>query len=271
MSAARAYRISAASGIHKGDREYQQDQVLLLPHPRVKGCLLAVVADGMGGRSGGRKASDQVILTGRQLFERYVPGQDDAKTTLEQMAREAHAVIRLTGIAAEEEPHSTFAAMIIDPDGRCTWAHSGDSRLYHFHGQMLIKRSLDHSYVQTLVDQGQITPEQAHIHPKANILVGCLGIETDPPIAYHVIHALRPGDTLMVCSDGIWHYFTEAELGSVLAALSPREASEFLIDKARVRARGSADNLSLAVVKIDPPRDHGAAQPLTVPPVTGLR
>jgi Serine/threonine protein phosphatase len=70
---AEALRLLAATGIHKGDREYQQDQVALLVHPRHKGCILAVVADGMGGRSGGRKASDQVMLTARQLFERYSP------------------------------------------------------------------------------------------------------------------------------------------------------------------------------------------------------
>jgi serine/threonine protein phosphatase PrpC len=56
----------------------------------------------------------------------------------------------------------------------------------------------------------------------------------------------------MACSDGVWHYFTNAELGSVLAGLSPREATEFLIDKARNRARGGGDNLSLVVVRIEP-------------------
>ena len=56
----KGYRLTAATGIHKGDRAYQQDQVALLSHPRAPGCVLGVVADGMGGRSGGRKASDQV-------------------------------------------------------------------------------------------------------------------------------------------------------------------------------------------------------------------
>ncbi|MCM3377956.1 hypothetical protein M3654_23380, partial [Bacillus licheniformis] len=59
----KGYRIQASTGIHKGDRDYQQDQVNLLQHMRVANCLLAVLADGMGGRSGGRKASDQVMLT----------------------------------------------------------------------------------------------------------------------------------------------------------------------------------------------------------------
>ena len=73
----KGYRITASTGIHKGDRDYQQDQVALLSHARVNGCILGVVADGMGGRSGGRKASDQVMLTSRQLFERFDPSIDN--------------------------------------------------------------------------------------------------------------------------------------------------------------------------------------------------
>ena len=72
-SMTKAFRLIASTGIHKGDREYQQDQVALISHDRHNGCVLGVIADGMGGRSGGRKASDQVMMTARQLFERYSP------------------------------------------------------------------------------------------------------------------------------------------------------------------------------------------------------
>ncbi len=65
------FRLTATTGIHRGDRAYQQDQVEILPHDRVPGCMLAVLADGMGGKSGGRKAADQVLLTARQIFDRY--------------------------------------------------------------------------------------------------------------------------------------------------------------------------------------------------------
>jgi serine/threonine protein phosphatase PrpC len=90
------------------------------------------------------------------------------------------------------------------------------------------------------------------VHPQSNILMGCLGAEDDPPSDLHYITQLRPGDILMACSDGVWHYFSPTELGSVLASLSPREASEFLIEKARSRGRGSGDNLSLVIVKLEP-------------------
>jgi serine/threonine protein phosphatase PrpC len=248
----KGYRITASTGIHKGDREYQQDQVALVAHSRVPGCVLAIVADGMGGRSGGRKASDQVMLTAKQLFDRYSPDHDDAGSVLKQIVHEAHIVIKLTAISSEQEPHSTIAGFIINPAGDCHWVHAGDSRIYHFNNGRLVKRSMDHSYVQTLVDRGELTEEEANVHPQSNILMGCLGAEDDPPITHHVIDQLKPGDVLMCCSDGVWHYFSPNELGSVLSSLSPREATEFLIEKARSRGRGGGDNMSLAIVKLEP-------------------
>ncbi len=248
----KGYRLSASTGIHKGDREYQQDQIVLLSHPRFPGCVLGVVADGMGGRSGGRKASNQVMLTAKQLFERYSPDHDDAAALLKQMVQEAHIVIKLTAISAEQEPHSTLAAFLINPAGDCHWVHAGDSRIYHFHAGKLVKRTMDHSYVQTLVDKGELTEEEANVHPQSNILMGCLGAEDDPPCELHFIPQLKPGDVLMACSDGVWHYFNTSELGSVLSSLAPRESTEYLIDKARMRGRGGGDNLSILVVKFDP-------------------
>jgi serine/threonine protein phosphatase PrpC len=192
------------------------------------------------------------MLTCKQLFERYSPDHDDTPSLLKQMVQESHVVIKLTAISAEQEPHSTIAAFIINPDGECWWAHAGDSRIYHFHGHRLVKRTMDHSYVQTLVDRGELTEEEANVHPQSNILMGCLGAEEDPPTDLHHIVQLRPGDTLMACSDGVWHYFSPDELGSVLSSLSPREASEFLIEKARQRGHGGGDNLSLVIVKLEP-------------------
>ena len=248
----KGYRLTASTGIHKGDREYQQDQVALVNHHRVNGCVLAVVADGMGGRSGGRKASDQVMMTAKQLFERYSPEVDDAAAMLMQMVQEAHIVIKLTAISSEQEPHSTIAAFLINPGGDCYWAHAGDSRVYHYHGNKFVKRTLDHSYVQALVNRGELTEEQANVHPQSNILMGCLGTEADPTVDIHFIPKLRAGDCLMACSDGVWHYFTPTEIGSVLSTLSARESTEFLIEKARSRGHGGGDNLSLVVVKLEP-------------------
>ncbi len=246
-----SYRLSAATGLHRGDRAYQQDQVEILVHDRVPGCALAVLADGMGGKSGGRKAADQVILTAQQLFERYSPARDDPAEALKQLVNEAHLMIKLTAITSEEEPHSTVAAFLISPSRECHTIHAGDSRVYHFRAAEMVSRSTDHSFVQRLVNEGQLSEEEANHHPQSNLLTGCLGTTQDPPLTLGRIDHLEVGDAVLACSDGLWHYFTPKELGAIVHALPPREASEMLVNKARQRARGSGDNLSLALVRLE--------------------
>jgi serine/threonine protein phosphatase PrpC len=251
IGSTQAYRLSATTGTHRGDRAYQQDQVEILVHPRVSGCVLGVLADGMGGKSGGRKAADQVILTARQLFERYSPTNDIGSETLKQLVLEAHLMIKLTAITSEEEPHSTAAAFLISPKRACDIIHAGDSRVYHFRGPDLVSRTIDHSFVQRLVDEGQISEEDANNHPQSNLLTGCLGTHQDPPVTLNRIDQLQNGDSVLACSDGLWHYFSPKEMGAIVHALPAREASEMLINKARQRARGGGDNLSLALVRCD--------------------
>ncbi len=251
-TAPKGYRLSAATGIHRGDRAYQQDQVEIMAHARVPGCAFAVLADGMGGKSGGRKAADQVILTAKQIFERYSPSTEDPAEMLKQVLMEAHLMIKLTAITAEEEPHSTIAGFLIGPTRECDYVHAGDSRVYHFRGPDLMTRTLDHSYVQRLISEGKITEEQANNHPQGNLLTGCLGTQNDPPLSTARIERLEVGDSILACSDGLWHYFTPKELGAIVHALPPREASEMLVSKARQRARGGGDNLSLALIRVDP-------------------
>jgi PPM family protein phosphatase len=250
------FRFTAATGLHCGDRAYQQDQVEIIGHQRVQGSILAMVADGMGGKSGGRKAADQVLLTGRQIFERFAPMQDDAAELLRQLVLESHLMIKLTAITAEEEPHSTVAAFCVSPTLACDVVHAGDSRVYHFRGPEMERRTVDHSFVQRLIDEGKITEEAANTHPQSNLLTGCLGTHADPPVSLWHIDKLEFGDSLLACSDGLWHYFTPNEIGAILHALPPREASEMLITKARQRARGGGDNLSLALVRVDAVRQE---------------
>ncbi len=238
--------------MHRGDRQYQQDQVELFANPRVPGCALAMLADGMGGKSGGRKAADQVIMVGKQLYERHVPEKDDPCDLLRQIVQESHLMIKLTAMTAEEEPHSTVAAFIVGQNRRCDIVHAGDSRIYHFRGSDMVTRTIDHSYVQRLIDEGQITEEEANTHPQSNLLTGCLGTHADPPLTIRELGQLEIGDSVLACSDGLWHYFTPRELGAIVHTLPTREASEMLVSKARQRARGGGDNLSLALVRVEP-------------------
>ena len=112
----------------------------------------------------------------------------------------------------------------------------------------------------TAHDPGYIAAvKHASVDPKTADVRRGLGTEDDPTLDAHRTLRLRVGDSLLACSDGLWHYFTTQELGMVLQTLPPRDASQFLVEKARSRAMGHGDNLSLAIVKIEPLVEHKTA------------
>lgn len=222
----------------------------ILPHPKGGGVALAVVADGMGGHTGGVIAAQQVIHTARDNLERFSARTESARVLLESSLNEAHTLIKASRFINEKDPHSTAVMLLLQP-GRVSWAHCGDSRFYHFRGDRLLFRSTDHSYVEQLVVQGKITPEQALVHPNRNILLTSLGGVETPKVAFGEAEGLQAGDTFLLCSDGLWAYFTEQELAwAIDGAASAREASELLIGRARSICKGDGDNISLAILKL---------------------
>lgn len=220
--------------------------------------MMAVLADGMGGKSGGSMAAEQVIRTAKQNFDLFSPQTDTVEQMLKTIVHEVHTLIKLTGFSAEKHPHSTMVALVITPDKSAIWAHVGDSRLYRFSGPNFAEHTIDHSYVEQLLSQGKVNRQEAKGHRLAHVLVNVLGSDNQEPYATIGRHdGLRAGDTFLLCSDGLWHYFSDAELGAAIAMNTPRQASEMLIKKARERAAGTvADNCTLAIVKlITPPQE----------------
>ena len=244
-----AITIDACVAQHQGDRKEQQDRVAILPHPKGGGVVLAVVADGMGGHTGGVLAAQQVIHTVRNNLDHFSARTESAAVMLEASINEAHMMIKASRFMNEKDPHSTAVMLVLQP-GKVSWAHCGDSRLYRFRGDRLFFRSTDHSYVEQLVRQGKITPEQALVHPNRNILITSLGGGEPPKIDVGEAQDLQGGDSFLLCSDGLWGYFSEAELGGVISAFSAREASELLISRARARSNGDGDNISVAILKL---------------------
>ncbi len=241
--------VDACAAQHQGDRKEQQDRVAILPHGRRRGVALAVVADGMGGHTGGALAAEQVIHTSRMTLEHFSPADESARCMLENSMLEAHTMIKASRFMNEKDPHSTAVMLLLQP-GRITWAHCGDSRLYRFRGKQLLNRTVDHSYVEHLVEIGRITPEQALTHPNRNVLLTSLGGKDEPKFSFDDTNDLQGGDAFVLCSDGLWAYFDDEEMARLVAEYSAREACELLIDKARKRAKGSGDNVSLAVIKL---------------------
>jgi len=242
-------RIDACVAQHQGDRQEQQDRVAFFPHPRGGSAALAVVADGMGGHTGGALAAQQVVHTAGNNFERYSARSESPQSLLVASLNEAHLLIKASRYMNEKEPHSTAVMLLVGAD-RATWAHCGDSRLYRLRGTRLLGRTVDHSYVERQVAKGKLTPEQALVHPHRNILLTSLGGDEAPAIALGETHELLAGDSFLLCSDGLWSYFDDVELAGVIAACSARQACEQLVRSARLRGVGDGDNISLAIVKL---------------------
>lgn len=235
--------------MHIGDRSEQQDRVSLFAHPQRPGIMMAVLADGMGGHSGGAMAAEQVIMRARQNLELYSPAHETPQALLSGVIEEAHTIIKLTRFTSEKDPHSTAVAFLLQR-GKAYWAHCGDSRLYYFRGTQTVSRSQDHSLVGELVRKGMLDEAGALRHPQRNVLLSCLGSERMPRIESGASESPVPGDSFLLCSDGLWAYFTDFELASVVEAHSPRAAAEHLIRLARARAGGAGDNISLAIIKL---------------------
>ncbi|MEC5396960.1 PP2C family protein-serine/threonine phosphatase [Uliginosibacterium sp. H1] len=250
--------IETCAAMHIGDRGEQQDRVGIFPHPTKPGCLLAVLSDGMGGHTGGSIAAEQVVLKARQNFSHFTPGVEDIQEFLKSVIDEAHVVIKLTRFTSEADPHSTACVFVLRP-GHADWAHCGDSRIYHFRRGGLVSRSPDHSLVGELVRSGRITEAQAETHPQRNLLLSCLGAEREPRIDFGATPALQAGDVFLLCSDGLWAYFSDYELGTTLDELDPRAAAKVLINAARERGAGAGDNISVAIVKVVPVVSAGNA------------
>jgi len=243
------FTIETCTAQHIGDRSEQQDRVGLFAHPTQKGTLLAVLADGMGGHTGGALAAEQVIQSAKNNFENGSLLAAGIQATLAAGINDAHDGIKLTALSAEADPHSTACLLVLQP-GRADWAHCGDSRIYHYRDGAKVSRSYDHSHVMNLVKMGYLTEEQAETHPQKNLLISCLGDNDPPKIDFGASAPLVGGDCFLLCSDGLWAYFADDELGRVLAEFPVRQAAEILINTARDRAKGRGDNCSLAIVRL---------------------
>jgi serine/threonine protein phosphatase PrpC len=246
------FKVSAAIAEHLGDRSEQQDRVAILTSERNPGTLLAVVADGMGGRTGGRMASDQVVSTAANLFREMSQRDATLPDLLRQIASEAHTVIRLSALSTEKEPHSTIAVLMVNRS-LAIWGHAGDSRLYWCRAGRVVRRTVDHTVASQLTAEGRHAEAEVAAQHYKNVLFSALGIRNELKLDIDQTQDLRVGDVFLLASDGLWAYFDDGEIASLLDRLPPSEASKQLVKLARERAEGRGDNLSLAIIKLEAP------------------
>jgi PPM family protein phosphatase len=161
---------------------------------------LFAVADGMGGAQAGEVASQLAAAALRDGNG----GSGDAQEQVVSLIQEANRRVwqRANEDAAASGMGTTVTAAIVDPDGRVTFGHVGDSRAYVLRGEKLEQLTEDHSLVAELVRRGELSPEEAESHPQRSVITRALGTDPDVDVDTFSVQA-TPGDVFLICSDGL--------------------------------------------------------------------
>jgi PPM family protein phosphatase len=260
-----ALRYAAHTDVGLGPKTRNEDSGYAGPY-------LLAIADGMGGTVGGDVASAITITTVRVLDK---GGHNEPLRALGQAAVEANSRI---AARIDSDPHlegmgTTLTAILVQ-DGLAHIAHIGDSRAYHFRAGRLSMITKDHTFVQSLIDEGRITPEEAEHHPHRSLIMRALEGRQDARPDLDRLE-LEAGDRLLVCSDGLDNAAVKDDaIADVLArSASPQDAADALIGLAL--DQGSPDNVTCVVADVVDVDGGGPGAPtlvgtaVTAPAVVG--
>lgn len=232
-----------------GPRPFNQDRTA---YSYSKEALLLVLADGMGGHSHGEIAAQLAVKTLTDAFQRLAASilNNPAKFLTDHI-QQVHDMIE--NITQEEEfidsPRTTIVAAIIQR-GYLYCAHVGDSRLYHFRANHLLFRTEDHSVVQSLCNKGIIGKAEMATHPYKNRIYNCIGGELTPKIDLSDRIKLAEGDSILLCSDGLWGFVTDQRIKEILVQSDTvKKTVTKLLDTAEFAAGQHGDNLSTIIVQ----------------------
>ena len=216
------------------EREHNEDSFLVRPP-------LFVVADGMGGAQAGDVASRTLV----GVFEEA----DGLPESLEATLHEANA--RVFAMATDDtslKGMGCTATASYVARGRLTTAHVGDSRLYRLRGGSFEQLTEDHSLVGGLVRLGQLTPEEAAVHPQRSVILRAVGVEADVEVDV-LHHELEPGDVYLACSDGLTGMVRDEVIAETLKSLPTlAAATEMLVRLAN--SAGGRDNITVVLFRI---------------------
>jgi serine/threonine protein phosphatase PrpC len=229
----------------QGPRQYNQDR---LAYSYSKDALLLVLADGMGGHRNGEIAAQLAVKTLTDAFQRLaMPALSSPAKFLIDHIQQVHDMIENVTQTEDliESPRTTIVTAIIQR-GYLYCAHVGDSRLYHFRGGHLLFRTEDHSVVQSLYNKGMISKEEMATHPYKNKIYNCLGGENPPQIDLADRHELLEGDTVILCTDGVWGVISDQQIKEIIQQnTNITEATTQLMDSAEFASDERGDNMSV--------------------------
>jgi serine/threonine protein phosphatase PrpC len=211
--------------------------------------FLFIVADGMGGHQAGDVASRLASETFSSSYKALRKKNTAIMESMESAIKKANSVV-FEKAAADIEKRgmgTTFSAMII-ADMKASIAHVGDSRVYLIRKSKIKKITTDHSFVEKLVEEGRISPEEAREHPQKNVLYMSLGARENltPEIVPSMV--MEDGDALVMCSDGLSNMVTDEDLMKTVMDYYPEDAANALVKLAN--ANGGADNITLQIVRL---------------------
>jgi serine/threonine protein phosphatase PrpC len=247
-------------------RKDNQDSGYVGPH-------LVAVCDGVGGAARGDIASSTAIAQLRKL-EDNPPGPDTSESDLLGLVSNAlHRAHDRIAELVDENPTlngtSTTATIALFDGERIGLGHVGDSRAYLFRDGEISQLTTDHTFVQTLIDEGRITEAEARVHPHRNLILRAVDGLHDLEPDLFVLEA-RTGDRLLLCSDGASGVLDAGRLADILSSGSPDYAAVELV-RASLEA-GSSDNVTCLVADVvEGSPDDVAAKPLLVGAAADMR
>ena len=232
----------------KGGRPSNEDRVA---YAYTSDAMVMVLCDGMGGHARGEVASQLTTQVIVGLFQnRAQPMMGDLPTFLLDGIYGAHdAINEYAQRKRMPEPPRTTCVVCVVQKGLACWAHVGDSRLYHFNRHGFMSRTRDHSAVQQLLDDGLIEEEDMRIHPDRNKLYNSVGGFSLPDIELSPVIRLHSGDTLLLCTDGVWPELSSTEMYATLRAYPLEKAVKHMMDHAEFRGGKDCDNLSVVAMR----------------------
>ncbi|HBD86173.1 MAG TPA: Stp1/IreP family PP2C-type Ser/Thr phosphatase [Clostridiales bacterium] len=216
-----------------------------------RGCLIAVLCDGMGGERAGNIASDLAA----KAFVAYVSEKlsaskaerPDIRSMMTKACNEANNMVY--GYSCFDSNYTgmgtTLVAAVVE-ENRVFVLNVGDSRAYRISKNKLTQITKDHSLVQEMLDRGELTPEEAYRHPRKNVITRALGVDENVPSDIFVPRLLK-GDLLMLCSDGLTNMLTEKDILEFAKIYrDPLSLGRVLMDEAL--RRGARDNVTIVII-----------------------
>lgn len=214
------------------------------------GVAWAVVCDGMGGANGGNIASATAVkIISEYIASSYREGMssNSIKMMLESAVHSANmSIYDMSRTVESLSGMGTTVVVTLVSNSKAHIVHAGDSRAYKISGDEIIQITRDHSIVQSMVESGQLSEDEAKSHPRKNVITRALGVDENIEIEYNEVD-LGSSDSLMLCTDGLTNYLDVEEIKQTIKNHSFYEYPEVLVNKAN--AKGGRDNITVVVIK----------------------